>query len=73
MLKIAVQLVGQVYAAPILLKNLELKLKCPIGMGTAKVRIFLDPKAKEYVAKQLNMKEEERRKLKGKTVTIVIH
>lgn len=71
-MKIAVQLAGQVYAAPILLKNLELKLECPIDMGTARVRVFLDLKAKEYVLKHFNLKEEECKKMRGKSVTIVI-
>ena len=66
-------MVGHVYAAPLLIGNLELKTKCPLDMGTVRVRIFLDPLAKKYVLESFHIKEEERKKLKGKTVTIIIH
>lgn len=41
-------------------------------MGTARVRVFLDQKAKKYVLERFNIKEEEHKKMRGKTVTIVI-
>jgi len=55
-----------------LLGNLELKAKCPINTGTAKIRVFLDPKAKKYVLESFRIPEKGYKKLKGRTVTIVI-